>query len=852
MKNKVSCSFLYLGLVFLFQVGFGQPAKRFLSLSDYDKLCRITNNKLSDNGNWTSYKLQYDNGIDTIVVQNTNSNIKFKFPAASEVKFSDNEKWFVVKDIQNNLLLQNLSTGKINKFENTSKFEFMVGNKFLIILSKKENIPNLIFKNLENGKETIYQGITNYSLSKKGDVAILNDNRVHIVQPLKDFLKTNVIVNALGKFKKVVWSNHGDKLAFLSQLQDSGLFRKKHAAYCFNMKDKTLRKIEDVYNGMENQIIVAPLGISTLSFSSDDNTVFLYRSSPSFVNNNNNVEIWDTSTPLEYPMQKYHGDPKLLPKMTAWSLNDNTIKDIANIMLPQSRLLPGGKKAILFNKLDYEPQIEFAAPANYYITDIQSGAKWLFLEKYTTAIAIMGASPNGQFISYFRDNHWRIYDTEKNKHFNLTEKLNTIFSDGESYEPGDLPPYGNPGWSADGKYLIVYDKYDTWLLPVNGKTPERITQGRESGIKFRLIEDDNQGSELNTNYYNLSDGLLLMGKGENMDSGWFKWQPNKSLHKIAYKALKTSCFRKALNSDKYIWIEEDISVPPRLMLLKNGNDSEKTICQSNEKYKNHDWGKSTLISYKKSFDDNLKGILYYPANYQKGKKYPMIVYIYEKLSHRLHNFETPVTAKSDGFPIANYIQDGYFILLPDISYQIGKPGDSALECVMAAIENVKSLGIVDTNNMGLIGHSFGGYEVSYIISKTNIFKAAVQGAGITDFVSYYLSMQWETEHSNMWRFETQQQRMKISLYEDFGAYIHNSPIAHASAINTPLLSWSGKEDKNVSYNQSLALHLALRRLGRENIFLVYPEEPHILLNKKNQIDLTARIHNWFNTYLKQE
>ncbi|ESU28744.1 hypothetical protein FLJC2902T_13380 [Flavobacterium limnosediminis JC2902] len=850
MKNKANYSFIWFGLVFLLQVGYGQPAKRCLSLSDYDKLCQITNNKLSANGNWASYKLQYDNGVDTIVVQNTNSNKKLLFPSATDITFSDNEKWVIIKNAENKVLLQSLDTNQSHEYQSVTQSEFILQNKWMVVLSKTNDVSNLILKNLTTGKEIAFNGVTQYTLSKKGKIAVANDTLINLIDPDENFQSSKIVSQSNGRFKKMLWSNSGNKLAIVQQQNQAGLLRPKHSLYCYTDKNKVTIEIDHASKQLENQIIVTPLGIPSVSFSKDENTLFFYRSSPVNKTDKDTVEVWDASTPLEYPMQEYHGNPDFLPKLTAWSLTDNTIKEVATNTLPQSRLLPGGKKAILFNKLDYEPQIEFAAPANFYITDIQSGAKWLFLEKYTTAIAVMGASPNGQFINYFRDKHWWIYDTEKNKHFNLTAKLNTTFSDGERHEPGDLPPYGNPGWSVDGKYLIIYDQYDTWLLPVNGQTPQRITLGRESEIKFSIFEDNPQGSELNTNYYNLSDGLFLMGKAENMDSGWFKWMPNKSVDKITYKAVKTSCFRKALNSDKYSWIEESIAVPPRLMFSKNGNGAEKTVYQSNEKYKNYDWGKSTLVSYKTAFNDSLQGVLYYPANYQEGKKYPMIVYIYEKLSDRLHNFERPVLAKEDGFPLANYLQDDYLVLLPDISYQIGKPGNSALECVTAAVESVKSLGVVNQNKMGLIGHSFGGYEVAYIISKSNLFATAVQGSGIIDFINYYLSMHWETEHSNMWRFETGQQRMEKPLYDDFNAYLANSPIAQAAGINTPLLSWSGKADKNVNYNQSMALHLALRRLGRKNVFLVYPEEPHILLNKKNQIDLTARIHNWFNTYLK--
>lgn len=151
----------------------------------------------------------------------------------------------------------------------------------------------------------------------------------------------------------------------------------------------------------------------------------------------------------------------------------------------------------------------------------------------------------------------------------------------------------------------------------------------------------------------------------------------------------------------------------------------------------------------------------------------------------------------------------------------------------------------------MFGHSFGGYETNFIISQTNIFAAAVSGAGISDIISMYFNIGKSFDfQSDMFRFENQQWRMGKSLYDDKEAYLRNSPIMHAENVKTPLLLWTGKNDRIVPWNQSISYYLALRKLGVKNEMLVYPDEEHSLANPSNQTDLSKRMMAWFDHLLK--
>jgi dipeptidyl aminopeptidase/acylaminoacyl peptidase len=277
-----------------------------------------------------------------------------------------------------------------------------------------------------------------------------------------------------------------------------------------------------------------------------------------------------------------------------------------------------------------------------------------------------------------------------------------------------------------------------------------------------------------------------------------------------------------------------------------------TIHQTNAHFQK--WGnrKMDLVSYTSQNGSKLNGVLHYPINHDASKKYPMIVFIYEKLSQRKNQYEIPSYYNGAGFNVANYIYDGYFVLLPDIEYEIGNPGVSAKECVLNAVEQALKEKTIDESRLGIIGHSFGGYQVASIITQTNKFKAAVAGAAVTDPVNLYVQMNWSWNRTQAWRFESQQMRMGTNPFENPELYFANSPLYNAAKINTPVLIWTGKEDYNVDWNQSIYFHMALRRLNKKNKLLLFPAEGHTIHNPENQIQLTLYIKQWFNRYLLNE
>lgn len=385
-----------------------------------------------------------------------------------------------------------------------------------------------------------------------------------------------------------------------------------------------------------------------------------------------------------------------------------------------------------------------------------------------------------------------------------------------------------------------------------------LKNGQKTNTTFRVFDNGsgnpNPGNMpfwFNSKLYH-SDGILITSlNNTNLDQGFWNWSQSSGLNKIIEKGQKLQHLSKGKYKMPFLFIESGFDVAPRLM-LQYPSGKEQLIYQTDSFKVQFHWGKSELINYKDIDGKALKGALFYPANYIPGKKYPMVVEIYEKRSKELHNYIVPsesIDNSSHEINPTTYTSDGYFVLFPDINYRLNDPGTSAKECVVAATEKVIDKGLVDRDKIGLIGHSFGGYETCLIITQTNLFKAAIAGSAITDLPDWYLSIS-DSFGVNISRVEEDQHRMQTPFYgPDFR---RNSPMDNIANINTPLMLWTGDKDANVDWIQSRKFQIALWRLGKKSTLVVYPGEDHVLADPTNQKDLALREKNWFDHYLKGE
>ena len=395
--------------------------------------------------------------------------------------------------------------------------------------------------------------------------------------------------------------------------------------------------------------------------------------------------------------------------------------------------------------------------------------------------------------------------------------------------------------------MILYDKYDLWKVGANGSGAVRLTDGAGEQVRHRYVklDPDEEFIDLEKPIY-----LSLFGVWSKK-SGYAQLKPGAPQpERLVWADRSFARLAKASNAPVFEYVSETFEESPNIFVGGPALQDAKRITDTNAFQNKYAWGRSELIEYQSSSGLRLQGSLYYPAGYQPGKKYPMIVYMYEKLSDGLHRYNAP--SERSYYSASAITSHGYFLLQPDIVFQKREPGISVADCVTAAVKKVLEKGVVDEGRIGVVGHSWGGFDASFLATHTHLFAAAVAGAPITDLISNYGNHHWSDGTAETDHIETGQQRMEVPLYEDLPAYIRNSAIFGVSTMTTPLLIEVGDADGTVFYHQGVELYNIARRARKNVVLLVYGGEDHGLRKKADQVDYQRRIFAWFGHYLKGE
>lgn len=842
---------LLLVFLLLWTFSYAQHHKLKVQEEDYKKWSVLSGEKLSPDAKWATYSNIYESGLDTLYLQNVKTGNRRFFADGSFLNFSSNNKWFTVRMRNNDLYFSDINGSKENLIPMVDQADFTEDGRYLLVQNTVNGKTVLRIFSGVDALETRLNDVTSYEMGPSHKIAVINKDGVGYYDLQKGFDLTMVVRDKIKQFSQLSWNNDATKLAFYEETADTNALTSNYTIVVADLKNDAVKRLD---SNLFPKGYTISRGSTALFSPTDAQVFFSIITSQKALEVSEFVQVWDASTIYDYPKQKEYDNKQHIQYLTMWDMLTNTLKRIEDEQFPEAFVLPRGRNVLKYSTSTYEPQFKESAPADFYIENLESGERSLVIEKHSTEPYSIQASESGQFLSYFSNGNWFIYDTKNRSAFNATSVLNSEFRNLQANYPGDEYAFESPGFTNDSKYLIVHDIFDVWLLATDGSAAKRITDGRKRNTRFTVekslyFKNAQTEAEFIRYDFDLSKEIIIRGIDDKKSRGYFVWSKSKGLRTVLLSASMLKGIQKASQSDIILYMDETSSTPPALKMLNMKNKKINTLFQSNQHNKKYENSRSVLLTYTKEDGEELQGILQYPSNYIAGKKYPMIVYIYERLSQNLHHYINPSFQNPIGFSAANYTFDGYFVLMPDITYKIGLPGESALDCVLAAVENVVSTGMVSEDKIGLIGHSFGGYEVGYILTKTKVFAAGVIGSGLSDLVKAALTMNFSDGRANTWRIEMQQYRMGISLFEDFEKYVANSPISSAATIATPVLNWAGKKDMAVNWEQGLELHLALRRLEKENIFLFYPNDGHILTNLESQLDLNKRIKEWFRVHM---
>ena len=458
-------------------------------------------------------------------------------------------------------------------------------------------------------------------------------------------------------------------------------------------------------------------------------------------------------------------------------------------------------------------------------------------------------SPLGNYVTWFNqvDTSWYLYNLSKKEKTNITQG-NSSFADELNDEPEYPRSYGLAGWSDGDREFFIYDRYDIWKIdPENPSTKIRITNGRGDKTRYRYIKlQEDQIYIPNTIY-------LHAFNEESKKEAYYKLNLIsgalssllKSEHKLSTRILK------AKDSGDLVYTEESFIKFPDLMLTDTIFKYRATISNANPQQSQHRWGTIEQVQWKSSAGHVAEGLLVKPADFDPRKQYPMIVNFYERSSEGLHLHRSPAPHRST-INYSFYASNGYVVFNPDVSYQTGYPGESALEAVVSGTNHILSMGFVDSSRIALQGHSWGGYQIAYILTKTDIFKCAEAGAPVVNMTSAYGGIRWASGRSRMFQYERTQSRIGATLWDSTTLYIENSPLFYLDQMNTPVLILHNDEDGAVPWYQGIEYFVALRRLGKPAWMLNYNGEPHWPLKWQNRMDFNRRMFQFFEYYLKDK
>ena len=274
----------------------------------------------------------------------------------------------------------------------------------------------------------------------------------------------------------------------------------------------------------------------------------------------------------------------------------------------------------------------------------------------------------------------------------------------------------------------------------------------------------------------------------------------------------------------------------------------KRVSDLNPQQSDYTWGTAELVRWTSLDGLPLTGMLFKPDGFDASQKYPMMVYFYEKMSDGLHQYRAPSTARSS-ISFSFYVSRGYLVFVPDIPYKVGYPGESALNAVVPGVTMLINQGFVDPARVGVQGHSWGGYQIAYMITESDLFAAAEAGAPVVNMTSAYGGIRWASGMSRMFQYERTQSRIGGSLWETPLRYLDNSPLFQADKVKTPVLMLHNDDDGAVPWYQGIEFFVALRRLSKPVWMLNYNGEGHGLSKYANRRDFAIRMQQFFDHYL---
>lgn len=896
--NRILAFFFFLTF---FSLAYGQ---RKMDESVYATWNKIEHPMISDNGDWICYELVPGYGDPTLVIYNTLSKKEVRFDRASKAKFNkdgdflaftispsmDSLRAMKLREVKkedlppDTLGIYHLPLKSISKVSHIKSYSFPEEwNGCIGIIAEiekmstqKDTITNnsgsakkgkradhLLIRNLISGQQDTLGATDQFVFAKRtpwlvwsisGKDSLVNEG-VFALNVFRNERKE--IWMQEGKYDHLAISESGKYIAAIADLDTSTARRRKYNLLFWNKELDSTRILvdQDSLIGMDKW----KLSNSMRPVFSEDETRLFFGIAPEQILEDSTlldeervqVEIWSSSDEDLYTRQEntIKNDLKKSYEVL-FDIRMDSLIPLGSDQFPDITVSDErkGRYTMLADDRSYRKYMSWEGRVynDVYLKDLK-----------TSAVRQIGIamhekpkfSPQGNYLYWFDQDSsiWRTYSIKDDKLVKLKLPEGISFADELNDLPATAEEYGIAGWTDGDDKILIYDRFDIWEVdPAAKADPVRLSFGREEQIKFRYIKLDPEERSISDNK------LLLYAFDEKDKSSGYAYLQRKDratqwLRKGPY--LFSSKPVKAKNAPDIMFTKEDFSLFPDLIHTNTLFSEEETISFANPQQDHYDWGTIELVKWTTFKGKSMEGMLVKPANFDSTAKYPVIVNFYERSSFNLHKNRAPEAHRST-INYGYYSNRGYIIFNPDVSYEIGHPGESCYDAVISGVEMIKQLPFTDSTKIGVQGHSWGGYQIAYLLTKTDVFKCAEAGAPVVNMTSAYGGIRWGSGLSRMFQYEKTQSRIGATLWERPDLYMENSPIFEMDKVHTPVLILHNDNDGAVPWYQGIEYFVALRRLGKTAWMLNYNDEPHWPLKWHNRLDFNIRMQQFFDFYLQ--
>ena len=826
-----------------------QPGKKLLTVNDIVKWNRITDSKISDDGKYVAVKIEPWKGKSVAKLYNSKGEEIFSVDSAKTIFFTPDSRYLVLNKAgkkAESLVLYSISKKESTKRDSVVSFRLLPDWGNWIAVKGKDSVLTIL--DLSTGMERKFTGVADYLPAKKGK-SLLIKTKNQLVYAQIESNKTIELSNAK-KTDKMSISADGLNVAWISggelRLKSDGTESRQIAVKGSNSFPNGWRVSE---NG-------------ELRFS-DDGTKIYFGTAPAERQRDTTVakdewptvQVWNWKEKTQFTIQVIDKEKdKKKSFLAVYDIKNDIANQIESPSADQSLMLDKGNSDYAVNisndKYKLEEMWEGRTKYDVYLVNTLLGRSTPVIAGLNGEVRV---SPKGRFLYWYSlpDSSWFAFSVSKLKEYRVSSPAVIKASDEENDVPEWPSSYQIAGWNEEETALYIYDRYDIWRVSPDGVfAPERITRnGRETHITYRVLKLDEKKE-----YIDEKNTLLLSSFNEiSRESGFCTLNPNR---KEEPKQLLSGPFmygnvQKAASGTEVMYTKESFELFPDLWLSDMSFRKPVRITNANPQQTEFNWGTAELIKWTTLDGKVVEGVIYKPADFDPARKYPMIVNFYEKNSSTLYSYRTPEAHRST-IDYHMYTSNGYVVFNPDIYYKEGYPGESAYNCIMPGISAILNMGFVDKAKIGAQGHSWGGYQVAYLATRTSLFAAIESGAPVVNMFSAYGGIRWGTGHNRSFQYEHEQSRIGKTPWESPLRYIENSPIFSMDKVTTPILIMANDKDGHVPWYQGIEYFTSLKRLQKPVWLLNYSGEVHWPQKMENKIDFQKRMMQFFNHYLKGE